>query len=633
MMLYDRLADAQPQTGSALLAGCSVGLTGCFDSPHDHIVLRVDLDAAPTRLDLVHVAGGTETVLATQNTGAASGQGPIVEPPPSSSRASGLIRLELSIRRHGHGVYLIGRAGEVMVEGFALAAQTATGRFGYYARSADAWFTDLTVSRPETELTPETRYRLQLLGGAGGRTLLRDTFRDAIAEEWTAAPGDWNVSQGLWAAGPGSALGYSRSLADCELITEATLAIGDALTVALRTQVGDRPHKTRYAVTLTREPGRVDVTVSAGLAGRSISASLAQGSIDVGPVTEFPIRIRLVGDRLAVWCFDFAVVDIVLETETVQLPALTALPAPLAGIRSASGPSLTFGSRLRPRSTTIPLVWEGGLEWRATAGAPGLRSIEIRDPVLFSAGFTTSRYSGFAGHLKSLAIEAAFTDEAGTFAERSVEVNALVTAQRSLANARIDLRHTEEQHRSRRADRAELEANKQAATVAAADHDDGFQKMLGHFGAAHLPAPARTTAHRLQLSDGTVLGYLLRSDETLWPELIPFGATSPFDSIGRTSFQLAGADGQSALPTGWIASSDGTQVLIYRRVASTPAGKTTPDNALAITALDNAPKHLSATFVRHHGDDIAPIDHRLDRPYLLRRSSRADETVTLLPLQ
>jgi hypothetical protein len=37
---------------------------------------------------------------------------------------------------------------------------------------------------------------------------------------------------------------------------------------------------------------------------------------------------------------------------------------------------------------------------------------------------------------------------------------------------------------------------------------------------------------------------------------------------------------------------------------------------------------LEVEYVRHHGDDLADIDHLYDRPYVLSRSSNAPELVS-----
>lgn len=319
--------------------------------------------------------------------------------------------------------------------------------------------------------------------------------------------------------------------------------------------------------------------------------------------------------------------DEVVET-SVTTPPINDFPSAIGG--------LARSDRLFPtksRSVTLPLVRSGGVEWRVTAGTPTVRSIEIRNPSLFSVDFTTSRYALLSDHLGTLLVREALADGSRSGANHASSLDALVTSQRPLADARLHLLSVEDRHCVRRADRSELEAAKQAVVVAAADHDEAVHDFLASFGAAHLSTPDGPRAHALVSENERIVGYLIRTAESLQPALLASAANAPFDSVGRTTFLLTDPSTGVELPTGWISTSDGTTVLVYQRAGSGPVDRTTLNGELAVVALDDDPIELTATFVRHHGDDSGDGDHRLDRSYLLARSSSEPEIVSGLPLQ
>jgi hypothetical protein len=133
--------------------------------------------------------------------------------------------------------------------------------------------------------------------------------------------------------------------------------------------------------------------------------------------------------------------------------------------------------------------------------------------------------------------------------------------------------------------------------------------------------PAEASIAPLKLASGETAGWLVRSTESLAPQLFPTSTAFPFAVTGRTTFALMAEDGE-AVATHWLASADGTTALIYAVATGTSPGAASAAADLQPIFLDGEVQQLLLNYVRDHQDAEEDIDHILDRPYQLSGGSR-----------
>ncbi|MFO7494740.1 MAG: hypothetical protein R6X05_03790 [Desulfobacterales bacterium] len=608
----------------------AVGAVIGFAAVAAHYQVRI-LSGPTPKIQLARVRDGRETILDERllhGFGFSLGGGlvPAVNASP--------VRLSIWTQRRSDGLAIQATAGGVRLAALDAFPPAGGSQLGFFARDIDAQFSKLTVTAPRQELAPGARYTLILTGGEGGRTRLCDDFSGAgLGDHWVAEAPSWTAGDGLRASHPGASITLRDSLEDCELVTTLEMAAGDAVRLQLRTPDAARQagNTTFYELLIQKTDTGCDLTATAATGQRGITQPVGFGRAELGSARRFPLRVRLIGDLLRVWVFERLLVAASLAAYTLEVPSVRpAFP----------GRSSVFGhGELMPpigaptRRVTIPLAWSGAVKWVIAAGAPVIRAVDLRQPTLLQVDFTTSRHGSFAELFERAAAapEALVAAQYG-FEPYAAAMAALVHSQRVVADARIALLATQAQFAVKRAEREALESAKQRAVRASADHDALLTGLLSHFGAAYKAAPAAVRLQRLETSDGQWLGYLLRSPETLDPELIGLPASAPFGSIGRTRFSLSPGNNGAPVPTGWITSGDATALIVYQRSGSTPPINTTPNAQLAPAALIKRAYTLKVDHIRHHRDDLADIDHLYDRPYVLSRSSHEPEFVSGIAL-
>jgi hypothetical protein len=489
-----------------------------------------------------------------------------------------------------------------------------TGAIGLLASGTDARFRNLAVGSTESQLDASTRYRLIVAGGSGGRVIRQDGFSSsAYTRSWASkfTETQWTMeNEGLKATGAGASLALGEPWDDGELITTVAASPGDRLMIALRT--ADQRRATanthQYELTLERTPTECRAELAASTGPGGLTRAIGSGTSVIGNAARVVIRVRLIGDSIRVWLFDWELIAARLAEVTI-------------------GTSAAAMHR-------IPVIRQGSLEWRVLAGTPVLREVQVREAALLSYAFTTSAAESFDTLLDALAAEADKEPLSATAnsAQMIDAMRSVTTTQRALANAAINLHRTQAYFAMKRADRESVETHRQNLVSARSQHDDAVGDLLLHFGIAPLTVPGRASIRRLELASGGLVGYLLQSPESLNPQMIPGSGDRGLPFVGRTVFELVAEDGES-LNTQWISSADGTSVVVFRIADGGLPSDNSGEDELETVIGDTFASGLQVWYRRDHGDDHDGIeDHLLDRPYQLSRSSRDPvERLLVLP--
>lgn len=571
----------------AVSPGWSVGLAVLYVDERHHHLVRVVVDEPPARrislrptarVEIVRVDDGTAKVLAADQVDtAAAGNG---------------AQLRVAVSTAATGMRIDARVGRARITAVSPLAP-ADGAVALLASGTDATFRNLAITTGASgPLEPDTRYTLMVAGGSGGPTRRRDGFESPLPW-WTSTAGWTYTTDGLRASGSGAMLSFDEPVDDGEVSTVLVADDGDALAIGLRTADDRRgPDGTgvrhRYELLVTRQSGvcAVELRLRDGLDGSL--AVLAAAETAVGAATRIPVRVRMIGDQLRVWMFDRRLVDTTLQATTL------------------------------PDGPTGAVLRQGSLDWRSVAGTPTLRSVHVCEPALLRTTFTTGPSATFAERASQLRDAGSAMITSVGADEMGGSITAAAAAQSAMAERSAALHAVMRRHALKRADLAAVEAARHALADARARLDIALGDAFVDGGLEPLLAPVASSLDRIETPDGEIVGWLLRCVEPLDPRRSTSAADAPLPSVGRTSFELVGNTGPDP-DTAWIASADGTSVLVYR----TTAGGQTP------LAVDASATAIRVTYERDHLDDESSIDHTLDRPYQLARGSRDPVTVTI----
>lgn len=596
------------------LYSSSQGETGIvlgYASPQDYYLLRIRFQPEYV-VQLVRIQQGAETML-----NEAKERRIPPRPPSGPLQPVRPVVLRVSIKMRTDPA--VGLEIHASVSGLKLLAQDAqplrgSARVGFYARQTDAAFTGLVVTERQQELTPGARYSLLLTGGEGGPTQYRDDFfASGLGDRWVATASSWSTGDGLRPAISGARLQYHGSLEDAELVALLEMRTNDAVRFRLRVPDPTRSteNRTAYELSVVKTATGCHVTARASTDPQTVSHTISQGHAVTESATGLPLRVRLVGDTLRVWVFEQQVIDARLEDYTVQL-----------------SPTSTSG----PQSVRLPIAWSGYMDYTTTAQSPILRSFDLRQAALLRIDFTASRYGSITELFESARADGDSRAAAGyDLAGFSADIQSLSQSQRELSDARLSLLAEQALFAAQQPSREAIEAAKQVMARMAADHDEELNALLLKFGAAFEAAPVQTKFMHLEAEDGTKLGFLLASPEALDPVLLGLPGSQPFGSTGRSQFTLSDAGSGTAVSTGWIASSDGTRVIIYMRAGQGVPTQNTANKEMAPVALDGLDYQLDIEYLRHHQDDQtnrSSANHIYDRPYILSYSQSGPERIS-----
>jgi len=306
--------------------------------------------------------------------------------------------------------------------------------------------------------------------------------------------------------------------------------------------------------------------------------------------------MRMIGDRARVWIFDRELIEARLRRTTL------------------------------PNGTSAGMVRRGSLEWRVAAGTPALRCVHVCEAALLRYAFTTGPESSFAARVDAIHVGA--TSSILTSASEGAIIDRIdspVALGRQVADATGELHAVTRRFALKRASRVNVEAARQALSAAQSTHDEALSDLLLEMTAGPLIVPTKPSIARVETTAGLVVGWVVRSPWSLDPARVTSSSEAVFASVGSTSFSMLDATGD-AVGTHWVASADGTMVLVYRIAAGVVAGPVSTATDLRAILIHDPPVELEVTHVRDHHDDESNLDHVLDRPYQIARGSRADVT-------
>ena len=412
---------------------------------------------------------------------------------------------------------------------------------------------------------------MHLTGGEGGPTLLREDFRAEPLGPELVASGAWTRGDAGLAGTAEAILAYGRPADDGELITVVRAAEGDRLVIVVR-----RPDARRvpddlaaYELAVHRTAGDVELEL-VRVGGPAPTGVLGAGATPVGATPELSVRVRVIADRIRAWVFDRELIDVDL--------------------------SVAEQGQARVRA--------GAVAWRVAAGNPVLREVQIRSAALLTIPVQTSRYRTFAEVAR--AAGPAPDIQSGMAADAFVDRVAPVRAsQARYADARVHFEAVASEHRLAGASRQAVEQRRQDMVDAGAAHDAGVLSLLLALGA--VDGHDGPGLRALRAADGILLGHLLRSPESWEPRMDCTPGTEPHDNVGRTTFAYLGP---AAPETAWLATTDGTTVLVLPVDPAAGADATV----------------LRVVHARDHGDHArsdAAYDHLHDRPYRRSATGRA----------
>ncbi|MEM7338439.1 MAG: hypothetical protein AAF467_07330 [Actinomycetota bacterium] len=594
-------AAVEVDVASSSHATWSVGLVVLYEDHQNHHLVRMrvgDADrlARPDRrgpsaaLEIVQVRDGATKVLESLDIGRLSD---LTDRP---------IDLAVGVTPQATGHTITARAAGVRVEADAELAP-ATGSIGLMVKGTDASFNRLTITGGTNAgrggLRPASRYTLMLVGGVGGPTRRHDHFHDQL-DWWPSTVGWTHGNSGLTASGQGSTLAFGEAFDDGEVTSTLILNPGEAITVGLRTeddrrgQPGDRDQH-RYEVVISRDAQECRVDLHARRGATGPRADLAVGQTLVGPTTRLEVRIRLIGDQVRVWLFDREMINHTLQTASL------------------------------PDGTTTGVVRRGSLEWRAEAGTPRVRSVHVREPAVLETSFTTANTASFSDRLSQVHVVTEPLTTTSSWDDLSASIAEAADRQRIVADRTASFHATQRRFALKRADREDVERSRQELVVARSNLDEALAATFTQLDAGPVLVPTDPSLRRVETTAGLVVGWVLRSPESLDPRRWASSDDAALTSVGRTSFTLVTPAG--GLHTHWIASADGTTLLVYRASGGPISSASTSADLHPIAAGGGS--QLQVFHVRDHEDDHSDLDHLLDRSYTLSRGSRTPIEFTI----
>ncbi len=637
----------QTTLDSTLEANSTVGVVFLYQANKDHYRLQISR-SQKIRLQLVKVKRGNETVISESVL-------PVTISTLIAGRRSVRSRTKIprtfsvSVKKVKDQLHIEARIGQHSLSTMETHPLGISGKIGLYSSGVAAQFSKITVINQVQSLLPNEKYTLLVTGGEGGKTLFKDSFESAVlGDDWTTVDDGWSlVNNMLVSTGAKRKLSYNTSVEDFELLLKLVLAPADSISVLLRTPDVFRQgnNQTFYELNITRGTTALVITLNVKDDKSVAHYELETKRLIFANIMHVPIRVRMIGNLLKVWVFDRLSID--QELEEYSIPVTSRRPTTRVRdvYRTTIGLNRIAVSRdiIRPARPSIPLInsrrthrfllaSSGKLEWITRVGVPKIDMIEIKEVTLYSHRFTTSQYASYRELVTSnQPSNASLTikDVNYTLLSFNMELKALIESQRLLTSLSAELIESKVLYSAKRLNREALESLKQDYSNQQSLHDERYYVFMNKSNSAYLQAKDWVSSYSLTDINGELLGYILKSPETLDPMHITVPTTTTFGSLGRTRFELVGSD-DIKLPCYWISSADGTSVFIYQLIEAITLSQNTTSNELEAAYLTSSDHRLNSDYKRNYHDDAlsdSNFDHLLDRPYRLTRSKSETEQI------